>query len=122
LAADVGYVLHEDASFCIAKIRKCHVRLLPLTINDAVHPLGAAKLHGRHHQLCYTSFLHTHVRLSQQVAEAQLKGTPADEFLSMGPNAEARADATAQQVRVLEGSVVAVLCSFQRGYQFKAHQ
>ena len=36
----------------------------------------------------------------------------------MGPKAEARADATAQQVRPLEGSAVVVLRSSQRGYQF----
>ena len=35
---------------------------------------------------------------AQQIADAQLKGTPADEFLSMGPKAEAQADATAEKV------------------------
>ena len=34
----------------------------------------------------------------QQIAEAQLQGTPADAFLSLGPKADAEADAEADQV------------------------
>jgi hypothetical protein len=55
----------------------------------------------------------------QQIAEAQLEGTPADAFLSLGPKADAEADATAEQVRFgkhVEKSVTS-LCSvcWQRG-------